>query len=127
LGKPTNPPKSNSPNRPSSGSSSICKSGMMTIRHCLSRKGKSRYGSTPSPVKVTLPLSFCYTPGLLHRLSAGGHHAGQSVRTFCGEKSHFCDGAWHTGTRPGSGATRYVVCPDRPEAVHPHCVVFDRL
>ena len=80
-----------------------------------------------SPVKVTLPLSFCYTPGLLHRLSAGGHHAGQSVRTFCGEKSHFCDGAWHTGTRPGSGATRYVVCPDRPEAVHPHCVVFDRL
>src|SRR5712691_4808398 len=80
-----------------------------------------------SPVKVILPLSICYTPGLRHRLSGGGHHAGQSVRTFCGEKSPFRDGAWHAGTRLGSGATRCLVCPDRPEAVHPHRVVFDCL
>src|SRR2546422_699854 len=58
-----------------------------------------------SPVKVILPLSFCYTTGLLSRFSEGGHHAGQSVRTFCREKSHFCDGTRHAGTRPGSGAT----------------------
>src|SRR5262245_36844444 len=82
----------------------------------------------PSPVKVViLPLSVWYTTGLRHRLSGGGHHAGQSVRTFCREKPYFCDGAWHAGTRPGSGATRYLVCPDSAEAVHPHRVVFDRL
>src|SRR5436853_2057889 len=39
-----------------------------------------------SPVKVILPLSVCYTTGLRHRRSGGGHHAGHSVRTFCGEK-----------------------------------------
>src|SRR5258708_24110486 len=72
---------------------------------------------TPSPVKVILPLSFCYTTGLRHRLSGGGHHAGQSMRTFCGEKSHCGDGAWHTGTRPGSGPTRCLVCPDGPEGL----------
>src|SRR5262249_41734422 len=84
-------------------------------------------GSATSPVKVTPPLSVCYTPGLRHRLSGGGHHAGQRVRTFCREKSHFCDGTQHAGTRLGRGRTRCVVCPDRPEAVHPHRVVFDRL
>src|SRR5712691_9472454 len=86
--------------------------------------GLGQYGS---PVKVTLPLSVCYTPGLRQKLAGGGHHAGQSVRTFCGEKSHFRDGTWHAGTRLGGGATRCLVCPDRPEAVHPHGVVFDRL
>src|SRR4029453_9490159 len=80
-----------------------------------------------SPVKVIRPLSFCYTTGLLHRRSGGGHHAGQSVRTFCGEKSHFRDGAGHAGTRPRRGPTRCLVCPDSAEAVHPHRVVFDRL
>src|SRR6266498_4175457 len=80
-----------------------------------------------SPVKVILPLSFCYTTGLLHRFSGGGHHAGQSVRTFCGEKSHFCDGARHVGTRPGSGPTRYLVCAYGTEAVHAYLVIFDRL
>src|SRR5947207_1755165 len=50
-----------------------------------------------SPVKVILLLSVCYTTGLRHRLSGGGHHAGQSVRTFCGEKSHFRHGARHAG------------------------------
>jgi hypothetical protein len=81
-----------------------------------------------SPVKVIPPLSVCYTPGLRHRLSGGGgRHAGQSVRTFCGEKSHFCHGAWHAGTRLGRGATRCLVCPDRPEAVHTHRIVFDGL
>src|SRR5436309_14017758 len=89
--------------------------------------GDAAYGSKASPVKVTLPLSFCYTPGLLYRLSGGGHHAGHSVRTFCGEKPHFRDGAWHAGTRPRRGATRRVVCPDRPEAVHAHRGVFDGL
>src|SRR5262245_38461717 len=80
-----------------------------------------------SPVKVTLPLSVCYTPGLQHTRAGGGHHAGQSVRTFCGKKSHLRYGTWHAGTRPGRRPTRCLVCPDRPEAVHPHGVVFDRL
>src|SRR5438874_376209 len=84
-------------------------------------------GSRGSPVKVTHLLSFCYTTGLLHRLSGGGHHAGQSVRTFCGEKSHFRDGTWHAGTRLGSGPARCLVCPDGAEAVHAYLVVFDRL
>lgn len=43
--------------------------------------------------------SVCHTGGLLDRRSGGGHYAGQSVRPFCGEKSDFCDGAWHVGTR----------------------------
>src|SRR6266851_7037145 len=80
----------------------------------------------PSPVKVIHLLSFCYTTGLLHRHSEGGHHAGQSIRTFCGEKSYFRHGTWHVGTRPGSGATRCLVCPDGAEAVHPYLIVFDR-
>src|SRR6266705_4031752 len=80
-----------------------------------------------SPVKVILPLSFCYTTGLLSRFSEGGHHAGQSVCTFCREKSYFCDGTRHAGTRPGSGATRCLVCSHGKQAVHPHLVVFDRL
>ena len=70
-----------------------------------------------STVKVILPLSVCYTPGLLHRLSGGGHHAGQSVRTFCGEKSHFRDGAWHAGTRPRRLSTKQsggLVGPELP-------------
>src|SRR5215471_8145693 len=62
-----------------------------------------------SPVKVILPLSVCYTSGLRHRHSGGGCHAGQSVRTFCGEKFHFRHGAWHPGTRFGSRATRCLV------------------
>src|SRR5882672_12157105 len=84
-------------------------------------------GVGASPVKVTLRLSFCYTPGLLSRFSEGGHHAGQSIRTFCGKKSRFCDGARHAGTRPRSRATRCLVRTDSPEAIHPHLVVFDRL
>src|SRR2546425_12200035 len=91
------------------------------------QSGLQRLTPRASPVKVILPLSICYTTGLRHRLSGGGHHAGQSVRTFCGEKSHFRDGAWHAGTRLGSGSTRCLVCPDSPEAVHPHRVVFDCL
>jgi hypothetical protein len=55
------------------------------------------YNLVPSPVKVTLRLSLCYTPGLLSRFSEGGHHAGQSLRTCCGKKSHVCDGARHAG------------------------------
>ena len=51
---------------------------------------------------MILPLSVCYTTGLLHSHSGGGHHAGQGVRTFCGEKSHFRHGSWHAGTRPGA-------------------------
>jgi len=39
----------------------------------------------PSPVKVTLSPSVCYTAGLLDRRSEGGLYAGQSVRTFCAE------------------------------------------
>src|SRR5439155_6639700 len=84
-------------------------------------------GPGASPVKVILPLSFCYTTGLLSRLSEGGHHAGQSVYTFCREKSHFCDGTRHPGTRPRSRATRCLVCSHGKQAVHPHLVVFDRL
>src|SRR5262245_28791061 len=80
-----------------------------------------------SPVKVIFLFSVWYTSGLRHRRSVGGHHARQSVRTFCGEKSYFCHGAWHAGTRFGSGPTRRLVCPDRSEAVHTHCVVFDGL
>src|SRR6266851_4018767 len=80
-----------------------------------------------SPVKVIHLLSFCYTTGLLHRHSEGGHHAGQNIRTFCGEKSSFRHGTWHVGTRPGSGPTRCLVCPDGAEAVHPYLVVFNRL
>src|SRR5713226_5167496 len=80
-----------------------------------------------SPVKVIHLLSFCYTTGLLHRHSEGGHHAGQNIRTFCGEKSSFRHGTWHVGTRPGSGPTRSLVCPDGAEAVHPYLVVFNRL
>src|SRR5712692_5439034 len=79
------------------------------------------------PVKVIHLLSFCYTTGLLHRHSEGGHHAGQNIRTFCGEKSSFRHGTWHVGTRPGSGPTRCLVCPDGAEAVHPYLVVFNRL
>jgi hypothetical protein len=80
-----------------------------------------------SPVKVILSLAVCYTPGLRHRLSGGGHHAGQSVCTFCGKKSHLRHGTWHAGTRPGRRPTRCLVCPHRPEAVHPHRIVFDCL
>src|SRR5205823_14564657 len=58
-------------------------------------------GFEASPVKVPLPFSVCYTAGLRHTLAGGGHHAGQSVRTFCGEKSHIRDGARHAGTRFG--------------------------
>src|SRR2546430_15612431 len=81
----------------------------------------------PSPVKVILSLAVCYTTGLRHRLSGGGHHAGQSVCTFCGKKSYLRHGTWHAGTCPGRRPTRCLVCPYRPEAVHPHRVVFDRL
>src|SRR5882672_4058114 len=100
------------------------------LSHSLTRPTHYRrlaLSARTSPVKVTHPLAVCYTPGLRHRLSGGGHHAEQSVRTFCEEKSDLCDGAWHAGTRPGRGATRYLVCPDRPEAVHAYRVVFDRL
>jgi hypothetical protein len=40
-----------------------------------------------SPVKVILLFSFCYTPGLRHRLFGGGHHAGQSLQPFCRKKA----------------------------------------
>src|SRR5205807_9853276 len=95
--------------------------------HCFGRDDELILLDKASPVKVTLPLSVCYTPGLRHTLAGGGHHAGQSVRTFCGEKSSFRHGAWHAGTRLGRRPTRCLVCPHRPEAVHPHCVVFDGL
>src|SRR5215471_11169814 len=55
------------------------------------------------------------------------HYLLETLRTFCGEKSYFCQGAWYAGTGLGSGPTRYLVCPHRPEAVHPHRVVFDGL
>jgi ATP-dependent helicase IRC3 len=84
-------------------------------------------GVSTSPVKVILPPVFCYPLGLLSRHTEGGHHARQSVRPFCGKKSHFRDGAWHAGTRSGNRPTRCLVCPDGPEAVYPHRVVFDGL
>jgi hypothetical protein len=80
-----------------------------------------------SPVKVISLPSLGYTPGLRLRLAGGGHHARQSVRPFYGKKSHFRDGTWHIGARPRRGAPRRLVCPNRPEAVYPHRVVFDGL
>src|SRR4029450_2353510 len=82
---------------------------------------------TSSHVKVIRPLSFCYHLGLLSRLSEGGHHVGQNIRPFCGKKSDFGDGAWHAGTRPWRRPARCLVCPDGPEAVYPHGLIFDSL
>src|SRR6266849_5665272 len=113
----------------SKGSESTCiLSGLATFLPCaFTAHSDLVVDQWASPVKVIHLLSFCYTTGLLHRHSEGGHHAGQSIRTFCGEKSYFRHGTWHVGTRPGSGATRCLVCPDGAEAVHPYLIVFDRL
>src|SRR5215471_11265771 len=83
--------------------------------------------SLVSHVKVIRPLPFCYHLGLLSRLSEGGHHAGQNMRPFCGKKSDCGEGAWHAGTRPGRRPARCLVCPDGPEAVYPHGLMFDCL